>query len=183
MAEAPPPRVLIDACVLYPGTLRRVVLGCAAAGLIRPSWSPRILAEWAHAAGRGGPAAAAEAAAEIARLRAERPAAEVLPDPDVEAALDLPDRADAHVLAAALAAGADLILTRNLADFPARALEPHGLRAEAPDALLMRLWLADGPAVAAAVGAALAAAQGGAGPRQALKRAGLPRLGKALNPA
>ena len=184
MAEARPERVLIDACVLYPSVLREIVLGCAAAGLLRPFWSPRILAEWAHVAHRRGPAEAEVAASEIARLRSAWPGAEVLPEAEVEAALDLPDRADAHVLAAAIAADAAVLLTRNLRDFPARALAPHGLRAEAPDTLLMRLWLAAPTPVEAVVQAARqesARRSGRPQPlRPLLKRAGLPRLGRAL---
>lgn len=171
------PKVLLDACVLYPPVLREIVVGCAAAGLLRPIWSPRILAEWAHAAGRGGAEQAARTAAAIAALRAAFPAAEVLPEAATEAALELPDPADRHVLAAALDGGADLLLTLNLRDFPRRALAPHGLRAEPPDTLLLGLWLAHPAPVAAAVRAAL-------GPdralRAGLKRAGLPRLGRAM---
>lgn len=180
------PRVLIDACVLYPGVLREAVTGCAAAGLFVPHWSPRILAEWAHAAGRLGPEGAAQAAGAIAGLRAAFPAAEVLPEAGVEAMLDLPDAADRHVLAAAIAAGADVLLTANLRDFPRRELAPHGIAAESPDDFLMRLWLAaPAPveAVIAGVQAATERASGRAQPlRPLLKRAGLPRLGRALQP-
>lgn len=182
MAETP--RVLIDACVLFPSVLREIVTGCAAAGLFVPIWSPRILAEWAHAAGRLGPEGSAVAAREIARLRAAFPQAEVLPEAGVEATLDLPDPADRHVLAASLAGRADVVLTRNLRDFPARALAPHGLQAEAPDGFLMGLWLADPApveAVVRAVQADTARHSGRAQPLRALlKRAGLPRLGRAL---
>jgi len=180
------PRVLIDACVLYPSVLREIVTGCAAAGLFVPHWSPRILAEWAHAAGRLGPEGAATAADAILRLRAAFPAAEVLPDARIEAALDLPDAADRHVLAAAIAAGAGVLLTRNLRDFPRRALAPHGIAAESPDDFLMRLWLAEPApveAVIAGVQAETERASGRAQPLRAmLKRAGLPRLGRALQP-
>lgn len=187
MAEATSPRVLLDACVLYPGVLREIVMGCAEAGLFRPLWSPRILAEWAHAATRLGPDGAAGAAAAIAALRAAYPQAEVLPDPETEATLSLPDPADAHVLAAALAARADRLVTLNLRDFPARALAPHGLTAQSPDDFLMALWLAQPAPVEAAVAAAQATtAQRSGRPqplRPLLKRAKLPRLGKALAPA
>lgn len=169
------PRVLLDACVLYPPVLRGILLGLAAQGAFTPLWSPRILAEWAHAAARHGPDSAARAAQAITAARAAFPAAEVLPDPETEATLTLPDPADAHVLAAALAGGAGLLLTRNLRDFPPRALAPHGLRAESPDDLLLRLWLEDAP-VAAAVRQAL----GRPPTRAVLKRAGLPRLARAL---
>ena len=56
--------------------------------------------------------------------------------------LDLPEADDCHVLAAAIAARASVIVivTNNVRDFPALALAPHGLRAQKPDALLRELW-------------------------------------------
>jgi hypothetical protein len=178
MAETVPPRAVLDACVLYPPVLRDILTGCAEAGLFAPVWSPRILAEWAHAAARGGPESSARAAAGIARLRALFPEAEVLPATETEAALRLPDPADAHVLAAACEAGAPLLVTLNLRDFPARNLAPLGVAAISPDDFLMRLWLDRPEAVAVAV--ATARGDAAAALRPFLKRAGLPRLGKAL---
>ena len=183
-AGSPLPRVLIDACVLYPTVLREIVLGVAGEGVFVPLWSARILAEWKHAAARGGPGDAAIAEGEIALARVAWPEAETAADPALEATLDLPDAADKHVLAAAISGRADLILTQNLRDFPRRALAHHGLRAEAPDAFLMALWLEHPDAVAGVVEAVRLRTErvsGRAQPvRALLKRARLPRLGKAL---
>lgn len=65
--------------------------------------------------------------------------------------LDLPDADDRHVLAAAIEGGADVIATRNLRDFPADLLAPHGLVAQPPDAFIVDLLNADLKAVLAAV--------------------------------
>ena len=67
------------------------------------------------------------------------------------AGLDLPDPDDIHVLAAAIEGGADVIVPRNLRDFPADRLAPHGLTAQHPDAFIAGLFDADPEAVLAAV--------------------------------
>jgi hypothetical protein len=48
-------------------------------------------------------------------------------------ALELPDADDRHVLAAAIRAGAQLIVTNNLRDFPAAVLDRFGIEAVHPD--------------------------------------------------
>jgi hypothetical protein len=58
---------------------------------------------------------------------------------DLVGSLTLPDEDDRHVLAAAIRAGAGLILTFNLSDFPAEALAPHGVVARHPDPMLAEL--------------------------------------------
>jgi|HubBroStandDraft_1064217.scaffolds.fasta_scaffold188473_2 hypothetical protein len=53
--------------------------------------------------------------------------------------LSLPDPNDRHVLAAAITAAAEVIVTFNLKDFPAAALARHGVVAQRPDAFLRSL--------------------------------------------
>lgn len=176
-------KAVLDACVLYPTVLREILIGAAEAGLYQPVWSTRILDEWRHAAARLGPDGAVVAGAEIALLRAAHPQAEAPDDGTTAAGFDWPDPADRHVAEAALAAGAPLIVTANLRDFPSRALSALGLRAVHPDAFLLDLWWRDPAPVAASVGAAHAKAQALGGPmplRDLMARARLPRLAKAL---
>ncbi len=53
--------------------------------------------------------------------------------------LDLPDPDDRHILAAAIHADAQVIVTRNLRDFPADRLIRWGVEAQHPDDFLMGL--------------------------------------------
>jgi hypothetical protein len=176
-------RVLLDACVLFPTVMREMLLGAAAAGAFEPLWSARILEEWARATRRLPDGAEAVARAEIALMRARWPTAEIAADPDLIERLSLPDPADRHVLAAAIAGGADVLMTRNRGDFPTRTLARHGVILREPDGFLTEL-AAEGPdiaVVAETVRARAGRASGRAqGLRPLLRRAGLPRLGKAL---
>lgn len=181
-------RALIDACALYPTVVRALWLELAAEGVVEPLWSARLLEEWARVAERRGEGALARA--EIARLRAARPEAEVPAAPGREAELaarfDLPDPGDLHVLAAALEGGAEVLVTFNLRDFPRRAMAALGLPARHPDTAAMQLFAADADAVTRAAGRVHAEAERLSGrpwPVRALwRKARLPRLGKALAP-
>ncbi len=164
--------------------MREIVLAVAKTGLFTPLWSARILEEWARATVKLGEADAAIARGEIALLRAAWPGAEVPPSPDLQARLYLPDPDDVHVLAAAITGQADVILTLNLRDFPAHLLAEHGLRAVHPDAYLRDLLDRSTAEIRAAVEAVRAEAERLSGEpqpvRKLLKKARLPRLGKAL---
>lgn len=170
-------RVFLDTCVLFPPFLRGFLLELADRGLFDPVWSAGVAAEWAHLLAARDPEGATELPARLARMAARWP--DGLAPAGTPELIDLPDSGDAHVLAAASAGGAQLLLTANLRDFPPRALAPLGLAAQDPDAFALALWLADPAPVDAAITAVW---PGLAGPdlRRALKKAGLPRLGKAV---
>ncbi len=91
----------------------------------------------------------------------------------------LPDWADSHVLGAAQAGKASLILTLNLRDFPPHRLATLGLRAEHPDRFALGLWQHAPEAVVEAARATWPEASPLTLAR-ALRREGLWRLGKAL---
>lgn len=187
MPSAAPAKVLLDACVLYPTVLREILQGCAAAGLYKPLWSERILEEWARAAARLSAGDEVQARGEVAALKARFPGASVAPRPGLESRLHLPDENDIHVLAAAIAGGADAIVTQNRADFPRATLAAEGLDRLDADAFLWALWSDHPQAVEAVVEAVRAKAEALSGQpqplRALLKRARLFRLGRALETA
>lgn len=177
-------RALLDTNVIYPTVMRELLLGVAAAGLFTPLWSPRILDEWRHVAARRGPEDEAIADTAILAMTLRFPKACVTPRASDEARLHLPDEADIHVLAAAIAGSADIIVTQNRADFPRGALWAEGIERTDADAFMWRLW-SDTPDVVSAVAEAVRSEaerlSGEAWPiRRLLKKARLPRLAKAL---
>ncbi|MCO6382207.1 RSP_2648 family PIN domain-containing protein [Oceanicola sp. 502str15] len=177
-------KLCLDTCVIYPTVMREVLLGAARAGFFTPMWSARILEEWRRAALKRGPVVGVQAEGEIAMVRAAWPRAEVKVEPGLEARLWLPDPADVHVLAAAVAGSADGIVTANAKDFPRNVLAEEGLMRADPDGLLLGFAEADRARMASVAEAVRAEAERLSGEpwdmRALLKKARLPRLGKAL---
>ena len=143
---------LLDANVLYPAGLRDFLLRLADQYLYAPLWSADIHGEWIGSLLADRPDLTADV---LERTRAVMdrhfPDAVVTGYSARAAALDLPDAGDLHVLAAAIEGGADLIVTRNLRDFPADRLAPHGLTAQHPDVFIADLLDVDLEAALAAV--------------------------------
>lgn len=132
--------VVYDANVLYPSTLRDVLIRVGLARLARPKWTEQILDEVFRNLSANRPDL------NPSRLdRTRRLMSDAIRDVSVTGyehlidKLELPDRDDRHVLAAAIHAEAQVIVTRNLRDFPAHALSPWGIESQHPDDFLTRL--------------------------------------------
>lgn len=177
-------KAVLDACVLYPTILREILQGAGEAGLYQPVFSERILREWVLATAKLGPAAPALAEGEAATLRAAFPRALVREHPEIEARLLLPDPNDRHVLAAAIASGADAIVTFNAQDFPGHVLSAEKIARRDPDGFLWELQSRHPEQMAGIVEAVRAKAEAISGQPQPLKpllkRARLYRLAKAM---
>ncbi|MDB4111679.1 PIN domain-containing protein [Yoonia sp.] len=177
-------RVMIDACVLYPTVMREVMLGCAHNGLFEARWSPRILEEWARAAGKLGPEQEVWARGEIATLTAKFPQALVKYDTAIERQYWLPDPADIHVLTAAVVGSCDGILTMNAKDFPKNILGDETLLRWDPDGFMRDLLRDNVETVTPIAQAVLMQANRLSDRpwtmRALMKKARLPRFGKAL---
>ncbi len=177
-------KAVLDTCVIYPTVMREMLLGAAKLGYFTPVWSGRILEEWARAARKLGPEGEAQARAEIALTQANWPKAEHTANPGLAQQLWLPDPADIHVLATAVSSSADVIVTVNAKDFPKNILSEEGLERRDPDALLHGFWLENPVDMAELADRVLGEANRLSGDqwnlRALMKKARLPRLGKAL---
>jgi hypothetical protein len=154
--DSDPPVIIYDACVLYPFHLRNLLIELAVHDLVAARWTDAIHDEWIRnlAATRGIP---------ITRLVATRDLMKaVLPNADVqgwemyEDGLPLPDPDDRHVVAAAIAAHASIILTWNARDFPFPTLAQFDITALNPDDFLSSIHDQDPEGGRAALDAARA---------------------------
>lgn len=129
-----PITAIYDANVLYPAPLRDLLVRLAHGGLVRARWTDAIHDEWIRNVCKNNPALAPE---RLTRTRALMNAAVrdclITGYEDLIETLVLPDKYDRHVLAAAIHAGADIIVTFNLRDFPEKVLSDFGIQAQHPD--------------------------------------------------
>jgi predicted nucleic acid-binding protein len=147
---------LLDTCVLVPSRARDVLLEIASTGAYRPLWSSEILAELDRTLrlllGKRG-ISPEEADAYLTRLLGQMnstfPDALVLEWEPLVEAIQLPDPNDRHVVAAALAGRAEVIVTDNLADFPPTSLPAPLTRQSLDDFLLDALGLYPGQVMSA----------------------------------
>jgi predicted nucleic acid-binding protein len=139
---------LLDTCVLVPSRARDVLLEIASTGAYRPLWSSEILAELDRTLrlllGKRG-ISPEETDAYLTRLFRQMdttfPDALVTGWEPLAQTVQLPDPDDRHVVAAARAGRADVIVTDNLADFPPAALPAELTRQSLDDFLLDTLDL------------------------------------------
>lgn len=131
---------IFDACVLYPAPLRDFLMNLAITDLFRAKWTDEIHDEWIRNVLKNRPDLTNE------RLQRTRDLMNshvrdclVSGYQDLIPSLTLPDENDRHVLAASICAGADVIVTYNLSDFPVATLEQYGIEAQHPDEFITHL--------------------------------------------
>jgi predicted nucleic acid-binding protein len=129
--------VVYDANALYGNTLRDLLIRIAQTGLVQAKWTDQILDEALGGVRKRNPDLPSE---RLDRLRALM--IEAVPDcivsghePLIEG-LHLRDPDDRHVLAAAIKAGAQVIVTSDK-DFTRQALEPWNIEAKTPDEFVL----------------------------------------------
>lgn len=134
-------RAMLDACVLYPPSLRDLLMRAAVAGVYEPRWTEQIHDEWTRNVLADNTNVTPAQLSRTRRLMNQTISDSVVSDYEARIpTLSLPDINDRHVLAAAIEANAPLIVTFNLSDFPRVTLQAYGVRAIHPDNFLAGLF-------------------------------------------
>lgn len=137
--------VVLDACVLYPPSLRDLLLTLAALDAFDVRWSEMILEELRRNVVADNPQVdgARFSSHTLAEMRKHFPEAMVTVS---QAEIDRLDNhpKDRHVAAVAVKAGADAIVTINVKDFRSRLLEAAGVSVLTPGQLVEAV-LDEGP--------------------------------------
>lgn len=128
--------VILDANVLYPFRVRDALLCFAEAGLFRARWSSKIIDEWRRNLLAARPELEASVNSQIAAMGRAFPEGLVHGGDALVDGLSLPDPNDRHVLATAIRAGAEHIVTENLKDFPTESLQDYAVSAVSADDFL-----------------------------------------------
>ncbi|RSM56673.1 hypothetical protein DMB66_33635 [Actinoplanes sp. ATCC 53533] len=134
-------RVFVDTNVLFPFSVMDLMLALTEDSVHEVLWTNALLAEWERVIVREQRRSAASAAAITAAIREYFTDSEVLEAEYAHLIERMPgtDPDDRVHMAAAIAGGADAIVTWNHADFPAEALASHRVRVCTPDDYLCEL--------------------------------------------
>jgi len=130
--------VVYDACVLHQAPVRDLFIRLATAGTVRARWTNQILDECFSSILSKRPDLSEEKLA-LTRQRMVHSVRDCLITgyESLIPGLNLPDPNDRHVLAAAIRANAQAIVTFNLKDFPAETLAEYDIEPKHPDEFLI----------------------------------------------
>jgi len=134
-------KVVLDACVLYSAVVRDILLNLAQRLLFDPHWSPIIQDEWTRNLLKNR--------TDLDEKRIDRtigfmnhffPFANVTNFEHHIPTIQLPDPDDRHVVACAIQCEAEIIVTENLKDFPAKELSKFDIIVQHPDSFICDLF-------------------------------------------
>jgi predicted nucleic acid-binding protein len=133
---------ILDACVLVPMSLCDCLLRLAEEpAMYRPLGSEQILTEIAKALRTKLHRSAAEVAWRKRQMHEAFPEAMVTVPPELLRAVEcIPDEDDRHVLAAAIMAHANTIVTQNTKHFPKHCLDKFGVLCQTADDFLIHQY-------------------------------------------
>lgn len=131
--------VVFDANVLYPIALCDLLITTLQSRIYRAYWSTPILREVERTYRRNFPDKPAEIIKRRIQLMNEaEPDALIEPSPKLIDAMTNEPK-DRHVLATAVAAGAEVLVTFNVDHFPQDSCEPYGIEPQHPDEFVEHL--------------------------------------------
>jgi predicted nucleic acid-binding protein len=140
MSKFSPQKILLDACVLYPVSVRDILLYTADFGMYMPIWSDDIQQEWTRNALKK---------AKKTTLKSLQSSVRAMNRTFIGANIEnyehhipkliLPDPDDRHVLAAAIKGDANRIITFNLKDFPSDYVASFDIEVQHPDDFICEL--------------------------------------------
>jgi predicted nucleic acid-binding protein len=133
---------VLDACVLVPAALCDTLLRLAEEpAMYRPLWSEEIMAEMARALKTKLHRTPPEITYRREQMNKAFPEATILVPSTLVKAIDcIPDPNDRHVLAAAIMAHANVIVTQNTKHFPQDCLEEYGVLCQTADDFLIHQY-------------------------------------------
>lgn len=138
-------RALLDTCVLFKPLVCDALLSIAEENAFRPLWSRDILDELRGSLVRAG-VVPESVEHRIAQMRTHFPGADVDGYEDLIRGMTN-DPKDRHVLAAAVRGNAEAIVTENVRDFPASAVECYDIAVMDQDEFFLDLYDLDPAAV------------------------------------
>ena len=135
--------VILDACVLFPASLRDTLLWAGQRDMYQMLWTDMILEEMRRNLVKNGKMNDAQSQRLVRVIQTTFPRAQVMEEyvSRIDTMTNHPK--DRHVLAAAVVAEAQVIVTFNLRDFPQTALAPFAIEAQSPDSFLCHLLSQD----------------------------------------
>jgi predicted nucleic acid-binding protein len=133
------PKAILDACILFRAALRDTLLRAAEKGIYEVYWSDKILEEVNRNLIKTDKMDEQQVQRLLSAMRRFFPSATVKGFESLIPEMKN-DPKDRHVLAAAVMAEAEIIVTSNLQDFPKSALSTYDIEALSPDEFLIYLF-------------------------------------------
>jgi len=132
--------VILDANVLYPFRIRDVLLTFAHEGLFRARFTEEIMYEWTKNLVQQKPELEESVISQARMIRQTFDECFVTGHMSLIDGLEMPDKDDRHVLAAAIRCSAQVIVTENRRDFPPDLLEEYDIEVLGADDMLVSTY-------------------------------------------
>lgn len=130
-------KILLDANVLYPPTLRDLIFFMSHDGFIQPFWSSKIIEEWTSNVSKQLSTSQRKSLKEVQlEMSINFPNGLIQDYEYLIESIHLNDLDDRHVSAAAIHGKVDVLLTFNTRDFPKSGLRKYGITPIHPDRFL-----------------------------------------------